>query len=311
MPGQRTQWIDFEPVWEEDPDGSEVTIELIDPRPDVDASPDRSAWVGPVVGRVALAAGVVGVVLGVLLVWLGFGVVDRAAGTIDDGLAIADESIVAILDTLDVAEETVAITADSLLEMQVSLGSVTGSIRRVDGLLGETADIVSGEIADSLDSLVDALPGLIEVGDTLDRTLRGLAFLGVPYDPSQPIGDGFREMQTALVDVPRRLREQGALLEDMRADLVSTGGSLERVRADVGEIRGQLADAARLFDGYRAAAVDGSDLVSSIRAQVERGAPTAKTALVVLGLFLILYQVVPIYFGWRLVRGERMVAPPD
>lgn len=307
MPGQRTQWIDFEPSWLEDHDGSEVVIDLIDAGPDDEPGGHGSRPVPRMVGWISLVVGVVGIVFGLLLMWLGFGVVDRAASTIDGGLALADDSIVAVLNTLDVAEETVEITADSLLEMQVSLASVTGSIRRVDGLLGETSDIVSGDLAESLDALLDALPGLIDVGDTLDRTLRSLAFLGVPYDPSAPIGDGFREMERALIDVPPRLREQGALLDDMRTDLVSTRGSLDRVRGDVGQIRGQLADTGRLFDGYRRAAVDGSGLVSDIRAQVERGAPTAKIALVAFGLFVIIYQVVPMYLGWRLVRGEPLV----
>lgn len=303
----RTRWVDLVPSWDDDAtDGPEVVIELIDgaERPDAGRGPRSERIWSRVLGWVAIAVGTVGILLGAALVWIGLGVVDRAATTLDDGLGIADDTLVAILDTLDVADATIATTADSLLEMQVSLGAVRGSMNRVDGLLGETADIVGGEIAPSLDSLLAALPGLIDVGDTLDRTLRSLSFLGVPYDPDQPIAEGFREMETALGPVPGRLRAQGDLLAEMRTDLASTGDSLERVRGDVADIRVELEATSVLIGRYRDSASDGTVLVADIRRQVEDGAPVARFALVALGAFFVLYQVFPMWLGWRLVRGR-------
>lgn len=309
MAGYRTEWIEFVPVFTEDGDGgengAEVTIELVSPSAPVVVR--SAATVRRVLGWIAVAAGAIGMAIGVALIWLGVGIVERAGATIDDGLAIADDTLAAILDTIDVADRTIATTSASLAEMRASLGSVGGSIRRVDGLLGETADVVAGDVAESIDSLLAALPGLIDVGDTLDRTLRSLSLLGVPYDPDQQVGDGFREMEAALVDVPDRLRLQGELLDDMRADLVSTGGSLARVRADLGEIRVELVETTELLVRYREAASDGVEVVADIRAQVDGAVPVARWVLIGLGAFFILYQLVPMYLGWRLTRGDRLV----
>jgi hypothetical protein len=292
---EAVRWIEFQPVYGE-------------PRPDADPPPPRGATSSTshrtAVGWTVMVIGSLGVLLGLVMVLLALLLTGRVADGVRDGLVVAEDTLVSISETVDLAETTIGTTADSLSRVEAALARVTRSVGSVDMVLDDMAAVLGEDIPDSLDLLRSSFPGLIEVGDAIDETLRALAFFGVPYDAQQSIGDSFREMDDALVDVPDRLREQAVLLTGMRGDVRASADDAARIRQSLSTIRTQLTTSKWVLGRYRNNIADAGRVVADVQTKVGTGEWIARWALVAVGLVFMASQLVTVYFGWRIRRGD-------
>jgi len=291
---EAVRWIEFQPVYGE-------------PRPREAAPPTEGAaptWRRTAVGWTVMVVGGLGALLGLVMVLLGLLLTDRVADGVRDGLVVAEDTLVSISETVDLAEGTIGTTAQSLSRVENALARVNGSVGSVDAVMNDMAVVLGEDIPDSLDLLRASFPGLIDVGDAIDETLRALAFFGVPYSAQQSIGDSFREMDDALVDVPDRLRQQAVLLTDMRGDVRASGEDAARIRQSLSTIRTQLTTSAWVLGRYRNNIADARRVVTDVQTRVGTGEWIARWALVAVGLVFMASQLVTVYFGWRIRRGD-------
>lgn len=304
-------WIEFEPVFDRpplaEPDEAPEAVEA--PAPPPAASARARRWPARTLGGIFVGLGVLGVAIGVGLIVLGLSLADDITSGLGDGLEVVADVLDVSADTIDTAEATLRTVTASLGDVDAAMAEFDGGLGDVEILMGDMAVLVGGDLAGSMAGLREAMPQLITVGDTLDRTLGALAIFGVDYDPDTGMGESFREVQASIADVPEKLEGEGRLLGEAGTDLGEARVSLGRVATGLADLRTELAGTASLFTRYRVTVEDARSLVADLRQDVSRWDGVLRWALIAVGTLVVVWQLVPLHLGRRLIRG--MPTPSD
>ena len=152
-----------------------------------------------------------------------------------------------VVDDVAVATEAAALSVTSIREVidDVESAARSGSraLRAVEELLTEIGDSAAEDVASSIESAVDAMPGIIQTGRVIDRTLSALSFVGVDYDPAVPLDEALEALEQSLDPLPGEIREQVELLEEATQDIAAISQSSSDLAASLLEIRIDLLDA--------------------------------------------------------------------
>lgn len=176
---------------------------------------------------------------------------------ISDGTRDTVRSAAVVVEDVSVATDAAVIAVSSMTRVVEDIESVARSTGRtlstVEELLTDVSDNVAGDIADSLESAVDAMPGVIQTGRVIDRTLSALTLVGVDYDPEVPLDEALESLRDSLEPLPDEIRAQASLLDEAAGDLSEIASDAGSLSASLLEIRLELLDAERMV---RTAAVD-------------------------------------------------------
>jgi hypothetical protein len=251
--------------------------------------------------------GVVGLIATTLFAVVGWILVGRVSGALLTTFEPMSEVVVNISDTIGASQRLVSRTTEALTSIEGATRSTASTVESVNEILGETAALAGGEIADSLDSAVGSLPGVISTARVVDRTMRTLSLLGVDYDPDQPLDESLAELEASLRPVPDQIRDQAELLEDARSDIdliVSDAGELAavllRARVELRGVEQVLADVA-------ANAADASAGVQAIESDLDTYETAARALMLLATIALLVAAATPLVIGIQHMRdsGER------
>ncbi len=152
-----------------------------------------------------------------------------------------------VVDDVSVATEAAALSVTSIREVIDDVESTARSSARaltaVERLLTEIGDQAAEDVAASIESAVDAMPGVVQTGRVIDRTLTALSFVGVDYDPEVPLDEALESLEQSLAPLPGEIREQVALLDEAARDISSISESSSDLAASLLEIRIDLLEA--------------------------------------------------------------------
>jgi hypothetical protein len=210
------------------------------------------------------------------------------------------------------AQETAAVLRDSangltsaseaLTSSNLALRSVGTSLSDAQPLLASVGEVLERQaptaIATARQSLIDAEAG----AQSIDRVLRGLSFLGIGYNPDQPLSRSLAETADSLQPLPAALSDAGEHLQTTQEDLGQVSQDVVRVSDDLANMAAQIAPMADDLD-RQAGQVEGlgmsmNDLADRAPVWIWGG-----TALVEL---LLLIAAVTQYAVW--VAGRRWEA---
>lgn len=165
-----------------------------------------------------------------------------AADAVDDAAVATEAAAVSVANLRTVVEE--------IENAARSGGRTLGTIQQ---LLTDISDQATEDVALSLESTVDAMPGIIKTGLVIDRTLSALSLLGVDYDPAVPLDTALESVRVSLAPLPDEIRQQSRLLDEAAQDLARIAESSGNLAASLLEIRIDLLEAE---DIVRDAALD-------------------------------------------------------
>lgn len=178
----------------------------------------------------------------------GFAVVSSMSSGMADTVRGASE----VVDDIAVATEAAALSISSVRGIVEDIESTARSgartLRTVEDLLNEIGEEAAGDVASSLESVVAAMPGIIQTGRVIDRTLSALSLVGVDYDPEVPLDEALQELEESLSPLPGEIRDQVALLEEVTGDLADISQSSSSLAANLLEIRIDLLEAESVID---------------------------------------------------------------
>lgn len=252
-------------------------------------------------GVVALAGALVLSVLGWLLVADLF-------RRLDDTLGATGEALRTVESTLDVADSaletlTVGLDIASAASAQAAASAIT-----VSEAVAETAAIVGNEVPDGIESIRATMPGLIEASAVIDATLSALSLLGVPYNPTVPLDEAFRQLDRQLAPLPRELRENAETIsrlvpeaEEFGEHALALGTQMQEMRASVDRARALIADY-----GDNTSMLD--ELLTDSGASLRQTRLLAQVLVIVLAGFSVLTTSALIITGRALAGLEVMSA---
>lgn len=225
----------------------------------VPAMPDR-------IPEILAAAGVIGIIASALLGIGGWLVVAGMVSGANNTIRAAS----VVVDDVGAATDAAAVSVSSMRavveDIERTARASSRTLKSADELVSEIGDQASGDIADSLESTVAAMPGLIRTGRLIDRTLRALTFVGVDYDPDVPLDEALESLRDSLSPLPEEIRDQAELLRAAGEDLREIGQDAGSLAASLLEIRIDLLEAERVVT---TAAADFDEVEVSVRRMSE------------------------------------------
>ncbi len=254
--------------------------------------------------RVLMGVAAGGLVIAVVVVPIAWTFVGQTERTARHSLDLTTDAVSSVSDTIDVARTMLDTIADALTTVDTTLGQVNSSFDTMQSLLQTVSGFAGEPLPAAIESVTSALPGLADVGDAVDRSLRTLARLplGISYDPSVPFGDSVRRLGTSLTGLPEQLRGLSATLAQASDSTTGLRADLGALRRDLAATNTQLTQARSLLNRYAATAHDARDLAVQTRADVRIQARNGRILVAAAGLGFIAMQLVPLVVAlawWR------------
>lgn len=199
-------------------------------------SSERVAWL-------LTTAGALAVVFSTFLGVGGWIIVDgMMSGAVDTTRSAANvvDDVAAATDAATVSVRSMGAVVEDIESAARSSGRTLGTIEE---LVIDISDRTVEDVAASLDSAVAAMPGLIQTGRLVDRTLQALSLVGVDYDPATPLDEALQSLEDSLAPLPEQIRDQTMLLDAAADDLSEMSEDAGALAASLLEIRIELLDA--------------------------------------------------------------------
>lgn len=262
-------------------------------------------------GRVMRAIGLVGVVAGIAAIIAGLWLLRDLDALLGRSLVLTAESLATVDASLIVATDSVAVINDGLGRAERTSRGLEDSLEEGADLLDQTGRMLRGDVASSLESVQRTLPTLIQVGATIDTTLRAVDDLpvGPRYDPEEPFDETLQALQEDLDGLPEDLRAQADTVDRAGENLRAVGAQGKEIAGSLSDVRTSLREAGEVLGEYRTTTGDARTLLEDTTADLGRRLLVLRVLVVILGVIYCAGQALPLYLGHRLAEARTTVIP--
>ena len=260
------------------------------------------------------------------------GLVIAGAGAFFANRAI-DATVAGLNSVVDTLNSTVGTSTDSLRNVQATLTEVGATLDTVSltasnaattlvdtqPLLEQVTTLTTETLPASLDAVNVAVPNLAGIAGTIDTTLSrlsdfqlerqflGQSFnfdLGINYNPTEPFDEAVLQVGESLQDVPDQLRALEGNLQTSITNIGAVGGNIDQLSANIDGINTTVQEFIPLLDQYIAVLDQTTGSLENARAQVNANLNTIKLVATGLLAWFALYQIVPLYVGYRMLSDK-------
>jgi hypothetical protein len=262
-------------------------------------------------GRVMRAIGLIGVAAGIIAIVAGLWMLRDLDALLGRSLVLSAESLGTVDASLVVATDSVGVVNDGLARAERTSRGLEASLDEGADLLDETGRLLRGDVASSLESVQRTMPTLIEVGGTIDATLRAVDDLPVAltYNPDEPFDETLRALQEDLDGLPEDLRAQADTVDKAGDNLREVGVQGEEIAGSISEVRTSLEEAGEVLGRYRSTAGEARTLLDDTTIDLNRRLLVLRVLVVVLGVVYCAGQALPLYLGHRLAEARTTIVP--
>lgn len=250
-------------------------------------------------GRILVIAGSIGV-LGALVAGVaGWILAGRATRTVTETLEPISGIVVNLSETVDASLVMVDRTTTAIESIESATRSTGRTLDSVSQVIGDTAAIVEGSVAESLDSAVDTLPALVDTGRVIDGTMRTLSLVGVDYDPEVPLDESIAQLERSLRPLPEQLRDQVTLLTEVQDDVEQIALDAESLASVMLQARLDLTAVEEVLESASENAATAARRVEEIRSDVDTYDTLARIVVVALTVALLAAASAPLIIGFH------------
>ncbi|MFP4073964.1 MAG: hypothetical protein ACLFVZ_07980 [Actinomycetota bacterium] len=263
---------------------------------------------GGKLGRWLLAAGVLGAIASLVVGVVGWILAGRLVATVDDVIGPTSGIVGDLAESIEASEVLFERTTEAIESIETASRSTVRTLTSLGTVLEETAEDAGEGVADSLETAVETLPGLISTGNVIDNTMRALSFVGVDYDPDVPLDESLADLEASLAPLPDQIRDQVALLEDVQTDLEDIADDGRELSAVLLEARLDMMAAERVLRSAKANATAAAERIDEIEAGVDTYDTLARVVVVAASLVLLAASLAPTLLGLHLLARDRETA---
>ena len=262
-------------------------------------------------GRALVIVGAAGLVGSLVAALIGLVLVDRARESITITVDPVIRVVGDVTESIDASRVIVERTTDAIESIEAATRSTVRTMVSVRDVLDDTADLAGGGVADSLESAVGSLPGLVSTGRVLDRTMRALSLVGVDYDPEIPLDVALTDLETSLAPIPDQIRDQVDLIGSVGEDLDVIADDARALSAVLFESRLDMVDADRALSSALRNAESAVESLETVRADIGSYTALARVLVVAAAIALTTAALAPLLLGLHLRRVEDGQSPVD
>lgn len=260
------------------------------------------------VGKWLLAAGVLGIIASLVVGVVGWVLAGRLVATVDNVIGPTSGIVGDLADSIEASEVLFERTTEAIESIETASRSTVRTLTSVGDVLEETTEVAGEGLADSLETAVDTLPGLISTGRVIDNTMRALSFVGVDYDPDVPLDESLSDLEASLAPLPDQIRDQVALLEEVQTDLEDIAEDGRELSGVLLEARLDMMAAERVLRSASANATAAAENIEEIQAGVDTYDSLARVVVVAASLALLAASLAPTLLGFHLISRHRETA---
>jgi len=256
--------------------------------------------------------------------------VDAVADGLDNVLTFTTDTLGTVSLTLDQTKATIAEANNTLDTAAEATINLSRTVSNMGPVMDSTTKVVSQDVPGSIEAIQATIPNIVQVAGVVDLALTKLSEfginqtipipfnpitldfdLGIDYEPEEPFDETISALGDSLEGMPEELRSLQGDLEILTADLELISGNIETAAGDIEAINNEVALFIPIIDEYLQIVDQINDSLAQVRAQMFAQLETAKTALIVLLVFLSFTQLAPLYLGWELITGKRPGQSPE
>lgn len=260
------------------------------------------------VGKWLLASGVLGIIASLVVGVVGWVLAGRLVATVDNVIGPTSGIVGDLADSIEASEVLFERTTEAIESIETASRSTVRTLTSVGDVLEETTEVAGEGLADSLETAVDTLPGLISTGRVIDNTMRALSFVGVDYDPDVPLDESLSDLEASLAPLPDQIRDQVALLEEVQTDLEDIAEDGRELSGVLLEARLDMMAAERVLRSASANATAAAENIEEIQAGVDTYDSLARVVVVAASLALLAASLAPTLLGFHLIARHRETA---
>ncbi|HNS39447.1 MAG: hypothetical protein LC131_12235 [Anaerolineae bacterium] len=276
-----------------------------------------------IIGFLIIIVGIVGLVISGGIAYFG----SRAVDAFGVGLNA----------TVDLLDETVNTTVASLENVKATLGETSGALTTVSGatrnmavtiydtqpLMRQVTGVTTDTVPNSIEAVNDAFPNLASVAKSIDSTLKRLSTLqvnqtldvgpfsvpltfdlGIRYAPREPFDSAILSVGESLIPLPDQLRAMEANLETTVTNLGNIADNIDALAGNINGINATVEQYIPLLDQYIRLLGQITTTLAATRNQINANLTIIKWVVIGLASWFALYQIVPIYFGYRMLSDK-------
>lgn len=292
-------------------------------------------------GLLFLLVTVLTVVAVVVSILLARRAIDATSSQLEATLSATDSGLNTAVETLQTLEITMLRVTESLATVEESARGVAVTISDTQPLLENVETIAAEDIAGSLQTIEDAIPGLVDIAGAIDDTLTTLnafqfaqniplgtldfgafgevelptiAFdfdLGIDYEPEQPFDESVRAIGDSLDGVPEQLQDTATQIGVAADNLSGLSGNLDQVADDIAAINDSVDDIPGQLDTYVTIVGDVQTNLRRTQDKIPAQAARIKSLVTLALIWLGLTQLAPLYLSVELLTGSRATGAPD
>ena len=246
------------------------------------------------------------------IVVLGQPAFDRMAGDVDSSLSTFSSTLDTVSETLQLAQVTSVQISAGLRTAEVSVYDTARTITQTRPLITGTGEILTRDMANSIDSVQATLPTLAKLAGQIDRTLTLLSQaqilgfgLGIDYNPSEPLDQSVDAISKSFDGIPAKLRGMSANIDTANRNLSAMSTNLTSIGVNLHAINTSLAQYPDLFAKYLDSAAAAKQRLQATQIELRSNLQIIKTGLLVFFIWLGLAQLAPLYLGFELLTRPR------
>lgn len=256
-------------------------------------------------GKWLLAAGVLGAIAALVVGVVGWVLAGRVVATVENVITPTSGIVGDLADSIEASEVLFERTTEAIESIETASRSTVRTLGSVGAVIEETTEVASESVADSLETAVDTLPGLISTGRVIDNTMQALSFVGVDYDPDVPLDESLADLEASLAPLPDQIRDQVALLEDVQTDLADIADDGRELSGVLLEARLDMMAAERVLRSARANATAAAENIEEIEAGVDTYDTLARVVVVAAAVALLTASLAPAVLGFHLLARHK------
>lgn len=275
-----------------------------------------------VIGIIMIIIGLTGIGVSYVGVTVGGQIVDQIGNGIDETLALLLETMENTGETLTATRATIESSAETLETVQALTTNLATTVEDTEPLLVHTNTMLTQDIPASLDEVQETIPTLVAVASSIDDTLSTLnsfrideSFLGfnlnyslgIDYAPDQPFDVAIEQIGTSLDDIPDSLRGMEEDMNNAIGNMDTLQSNLESLTTDLEQIQTEINAFLPMIDEYTRLTTEISDNIRQTRSTLDEQMATIHNLILYGMIWLALFQLLPLYVGFELARGQEMV----
>jgi hypothetical protein len=253
---------------------------------------------------------------------------DSVVEGLENVLTLTADTLGTVSVTLEQTKTTIAEANNALDTAAEATVNLNKTINDMQPLMEGTTKVVTEDVPGNIEAIQATIPSIVQVAAVVDNALTRLSNfgieqtipipfnpitlefdLGIDYEPEEPFDESISALGDSLEDMPEELRSLQGDLETLSADLELLSGNIESAAGDIEAINNEVALFIPIIDDYLRIVDQINDSLGQVSADMFTQLERAKTAIIVLLVFLAFSQLTPLYLGWELVTGQRSSQP--